>query len=134
MMPGSSRGPVLIVDDDADEAALLSTALRAAGYRVLHHTDSLAGLEAVEDADPLVVVLDWGLPFVDGAVFVQALQVGLPTPPSVVALIDGTADPQHVRRCGVQAVLHRPPTPAELVHVVTHLVALASSRHHHSAS
>ena len=80
------RGPVLIVDDDAVEATVLSTALRAAGYRVLHRADSLAGLEAVEDEHPVVVVLDWGLPFIDGTTFLSVLRIGLPTPPPVIAL------------------------------------------------
>ena len=133
MTPNSPRGPVLVVDDDAQEAAVLITALGAAGYRVLHRADSLAGLEAVEEEEPVVVVLDWDLPFVDGAIFVQALHVGLPTPPPVIALIDGTADPQQVRRRGVQATLRRPPDPAELVRSVANLVTSSSSPHHRTA-
>ena len=133
MTPDSSRGLVLIVDDDAEEAAVLITALRATGYRVLHRTDSLAGLEAVEDAGPVVVILDWGLPFVDGAIFVQALHVGLPTPPPVIALIDGTADPEQVRGRGAAATLRQPPDPTALVRSVATLIASSDSPHHRTA-
>ena len=133
MTPDSSQGLVLIVDDDAEEATVLITALSAAGYRVHHRTDSLAGLEAVEEEEPVVVVLDWGLPFINGATFVWALHVGLPTPPPVIALIDGTADPEQVRGRGVQATLRRPLDPAELVRAVANLVASSDSPHHHIA-
>ena len=117
---------VLIVDDDVHQAAAISAALHAAGYRAQHRTDSLAGLVAVEEEVPAVVILDWGLPFVDGAIFLSALRPGLPALPPVIALVDETADPNQVRQLGAHAALRTPPNLTQLLGAVTAVVKPAA--------
>ncbi len=59
-------GRVLVVEDERDLAVMIRTYLERAGYAVeLAHTGP-SGLELARTADPDVVVLDLGLPGLDG--------------------------------------------------------------------
>jgi two-component system response regulator MprA len=57
---------VLVVDDEPSVRQSLSRALRLEGYDVRTVDDGLAALEAIEQQRPDVVVLDVGLPVLDG--------------------------------------------------------------------
>ena len=57
---------ILIVDDEPNIVATVSPLLRARGYDVYSATSGRAGLEAVDRDKPDLVVLDLGLPDVDG--------------------------------------------------------------------
>lgn len=57
---------VLIVDDNRDSADSLGTLLELGGHRVEVAYDGEAGLEAAERFAPEVVLLDIGLPRLDG--------------------------------------------------------------------
>ena len=65
---GDARTPrrVLVVDDNADAAEMLSHALRYSGHEVREEHDGLAALVAAADFNPDVVLLDIGLPGMDG--------------------------------------------------------------------
>jgi two-component system, chemotaxis family, chemotaxis protein CheY len=74
--PGTSPTPpgrsgaswVLVADDDADIRLLLCRILQSEGYTVLEAGDGLAALRAVRTSlHPLVVLLDWNMPRLDGA-------------------------------------------------------------------
>jgi CheY-like chemotaxis protein len=57
---------VLVVDDNKDAAELLAEALRAMGHRADAVFDPLAALKAIPQFSPDVVLLDIGLPVMDG--------------------------------------------------------------------
>ncbi len=57
---------VVVVEDDPAIGALLDMYLRPAGFRPLLATTGERGLQLVEDHRPALVVLDVGLPDVDG--------------------------------------------------------------------
>lgn len=57
---------VLIVDDEPGITAALMVRLEAAGYRVSHAINGLAGLEAAEQEHPDAIVLDIRMPDIDG--------------------------------------------------------------------
>jgi CheY-like chemotaxis protein len=57
---------ILIVEDDAALRALWRTALRLDGYTVAEAGDGLEALKLIEASPPDLVVLDLGLPEVDG--------------------------------------------------------------------
>ncbi|HEY3523626.1 MAG TPA: HD domain-containing phosphohydrolase [Candidatus Limnocylindrales bacterium] len=63
---GRGRPAILVVEDDASNRALLGYILRREGYLVLHAEDGLSGLEAVRSERPDLVLLDVGLPLMDG--------------------------------------------------------------------
>ena len=58
--------PILVVDDNQDALALLSDALRTLGYRVRTATNGPEALRIAEAFAPRVVLLDLGLPVMDG--------------------------------------------------------------------
>jgi CheY-like chemotaxis protein len=60
------RRRVLVVDDDVDAAEMLSQALHAAGHEVRHEHDGASALVAAAQFQPEVVLLDLGLPGMDG--------------------------------------------------------------------
>src|SRR4051812_3779408 len=60
------RRRVLVVDDDVDAAEMLSQALQAAGHEVRHVHDGASALVAAAQFQPEVVLLDLGLPGMDG--------------------------------------------------------------------
>ena len=68
-MPGAEpepRGLVLVVEDDRAIADLVRLYLRREGFGVQVETDGAAALDAVGRLHPVAVVLDIGLPGMDG--------------------------------------------------------------------
>jgi DNA-binding response OmpR family regulator len=70
--------PVLIVEDDPAIGPGLVHALEGAGHVVGLATTGQAALEAIEGELPLVVLLDLGLPDIDGTVLCRQLRRRLP--------------------------------------------------------
>lgn len=69
--PGWTGAPdsqlkVLVVDDNADGAATLSMLLELSGYAVRTASDGLSALSAAEQFRPHAILLDIGLPVLDG--------------------------------------------------------------------
>ncbi len=59
-------GRVLVVEDDAEIADVLRRTLRQEGHEVRSAADGVAALEVAEDFVPDLVILDLGLPKLDG--------------------------------------------------------------------
>jgi CheY-like chemotaxis protein len=65
-LPAVSAYRVLVVDDNLDGATTLSMLLEFSGYQVRSAYDGLAALKAVDEFHPHAIVLDIGLPGLDG--------------------------------------------------------------------
>ncbi|MBA3841300.1 MAG: response regulator transcription factor [Actinobacteria bacterium] len=84
---------VLVVDDDAPIRRMLRRTLEAAGYAVELAADGGAGLTAVERASPDLIVLDVGMPGLDGlAVCRRVRERGLATPVLLLTARDALVD------------------------------------------
>jgi len=59
-------GPILVVDDEPAILRALSVALRARGYAVVTATSGQQAIDRCATEDPAAVVLDLGLPDLDG--------------------------------------------------------------------
>lgn len=57
---------IVVVDDDADILGLLEYKLTAAGHQVTAEADGEAGLAAIHEVRPDLVVLDWMMPRMTG--------------------------------------------------------------------
>jgi DNA-binding response OmpR family regulator len=71
----ASDGRVLVVEDDADIADVLRRSLRQEGYSVRTAVDGVEALTLAADFMPDLVVLDLGLPRLDGMEVVRRLRV-----------------------------------------------------------
>lgn len=60
------KGRVLVIEDDRDIALGIRTVLTRSGFDVANSTDGKQGLRTFHDARPDLVVLDIGLPALDG--------------------------------------------------------------------
>jgi signal transduction histidine kinase/CheY-like chemotaxis protein len=74
-VPSAGEGQlVLVVDDNEDAADLLASAMRAAGYEVEVAYDGPSALDLATRLEPDVVLLDLGLPVMDGYEVAQKLR------------------------------------------------------------
>jgi two-component system response regulator MprA len=62
----TATGRVLVVEDDSEIADVLRRTLRQEGHEVRSAADGVAALEVAEDFVPDLVILDLGLPKLDG--------------------------------------------------------------------
>jgi DNA-binding response OmpR family regulator len=65
---------ILVVDDDADIRSLLRELYGRAGYEVVEAPDGRAGLRAAYETRPHLVVLDVGMPELDGLETLERLR------------------------------------------------------------
>ena len=100
---------ILVIDDDQEQANRMAARLMAAGYHVTCATDSLEGLVAVEDESPDLVILDWAMPFITGAIILKVMRTGLKRPPPVIAVIGSDVNPDEILAAGAGACLYAPP-------------------------
>jgi two-component system KDP operon response regulator KdpE len=75
---------VLVVEDDLSVIRVLRAALRSRGYEVASARTGQAGLDAVEQVRPAVILLDLGLPDIDGIEVCRRLRAQYPVPIIVV--------------------------------------------------
>jgi CheY-like chemotaxis protein len=65
---------ILVVDDEPDERFLVGRTLRGQGHDVTVAENGAAGLRAVEQEAPDLVVTDIMMPIMDGVEFIQRLR------------------------------------------------------------
>ena len=83
---------LLVVEDDADIAAELLQALTGHGYRAELATSGALALARVRDHWPDLVLLDLGLPDVDGVALCRRLRAVLPVESIIVVLTARTQE------------------------------------------
>lgn len=69
-----SKGPVLVVDDDADMLAMVDMVLGAEGYRVVAAANGAEALEQIAREMPSLILLDMRMPVMDGWRFAEAFR------------------------------------------------------------
>jgi two-component system KDP operon response regulator KdpE len=111
-----SDGPrVLVVDDELQIRRFLRIALEANGYRV-YETDS--GGAAVQEAArlrPDLVILDIGLPDIDGLEVLRRLREWTPTPVIMLSVRDADRDKVAALDAGADDYLTKPFSVDELL-------------------
>ena len=124
---------ILIVDDEPNILGTVAPLLRARGYEVFSAMSGRAGLESVERDTPDLVVLDLGLPDIDGVEVCRQIRESQNVPILVlsargaegdkVRALDAGADDYVTKPFGAEELLARiraslrrvetPPTPSE---------------------
>src|ERR1044071_845710 len=99
---------VLVVDDEPQIVRALRINLTARGYKVITAHDGTAALKAVAETKPDVVVLDLGLPDVDGTEVIAGLRGWTTVPIIVLSARVDSADKVQALDAGADAYVTKP--------------------------
>jgi DNA-binding response OmpR family regulator len=111
----TSRPRVLVIEDDPDIARLLELELGEAGFAVEHHGFGAAGLTALRERLPDVVVLDLGLPDLDGAEVARRIRRTEAVPIVVLTAADELGSKLRLLEDGADDYLVKPFHVEELI-------------------
>jgi two-component system KDP operon response regulator KdpE len=89
--PEAAEVVVLVIDDEPAIGQVLDAALRVRGYRVRIATTGSVGLQLASAVEPDVVILDLGLPDLDGVDICRRLRRSTSIP-VIVLTVDGAED------------------------------------------
>ncbi len=108
-------GVAVVIEDDEAISALVGTYLEQAGFEVVRECTGEGGLEAVDRRHPRFVVLDLGLPDVDGFDLCRRLRSDGDVPILILTARDDEADRVIGLELGADDYLTKPFSPRELV-------------------
>ncbi len=106
---------ILIIDDEPNIVATVSPLLRARGYEVFSATSGRAGIEAVDRDKPDLVVLDLGLPDVDGIDVCRTVRQASNVPIVVLSARGAEGDKVAALDAGADDYVTKPFGPEELL-------------------
>jgi len=110
-----SRKRIVIIEDDTDGREALCMQLLLAGHEVHEAKDGQSGIEVVQRVRPDVVLLDIGLPGLDGYEVARRLKSGQDCPRLVAVTGYGRSeDKDRAATAGFDAHLTKPVEPDEL--------------------
>jgi CheY-like chemotaxis protein len=109
---------VLVVDDNADAAVTLAECLRAVGHEVGVAWNGEDALEAARDDPPDVVLLDLGMPWMNGYETAHRFRADPALRSAVLVAVTGWGsddDRRRTREAGFARHLVKPVDPAEVI-------------------
>jgi DNA-binding response OmpR family regulator len=109
------QGTIVVADDESNIAELVDLYLSREGYRVVQAATGQAALDAVERARPRLVVLDVGLPDIDGLEVCRRIRRTSSIPVIFLTARDGEIDRILGLELGADDYMTKPFSPAELV-------------------
>ncbi|HKE18012.1 MAG TPA: response regulator [Kofleriaceae bacterium] len=104
----------LVIEDDPDDAASLADLIRQAGFRVIVAASGHQGLALATRFRPSGIILDVGLPDVDGWSVMERLQADHVTRDIPVHFITGVLDAERARDLGAVGFLRKPADPEQI--------------------
>jgi CheY-like chemotaxis protein len=123
--PVSSERPalrLLLVDDSVDAATAMSMLFEADGYDVRVAHEANHALELAAQFEPEIVLLDLGLPGMDGLQLAEEMRKRASTANALLIAVTGygqAADRQRSREAGFDHHLVKPVSCEEIQHVIT---------------
>jgi CheY-like chemotaxis protein len=106
-----SSNPVLVVDDNPANAALISFLLRKKGYDVRTATDAAEAMVAVQEFHPRLIMMDLQLPGMDGLELTRRLKADPRTRDIIVIALTAYAmkgDDDRARDAGCDGYVSKP--------------------------
>jgi DNA-binding response OmpR family regulator len=119
---------LLVVEDDEATRELLKHVLTGAGHEVRTADDGRAGLDAVAQAAPELIVLDIMLPEVHGFSVCHEVKNNPATSGVKVLMLSAksfAADRRQAEQAGADGFLSKPVNPSELLQVIRNLLGKA---------
>ena len=111
----SDKSTALIIDDEVQIRRLLSIVLEAEGYRVLEAESGRQGLSDVALRRPDVVLLDLGLPDIDGMDLLKRLREWSRVPVLILSVRGGPEDKVAALDSGADDYVTKPFDSGELL-------------------
>lgn len=124
-----SKIPVLLIEDDKSIASFIITSLNGNGYLVTHATDGQEGLTLAASDFPRIILLDLGLPDIDGYDVIRSLRTWCSTPIIVISARTDEQDKVAALDLGADDYIAKPFGTDELMARIR-----TSLRHSHSAT
>ena len=106
---------ILVVDDEPNILATLAPLLRSRGYEVSTAMNGRAALESVERDNPDLIVLDLGLPDMDGVEVTRLVRDGRSTPIVVLSARGAEGDKVRALDAGADDYVTKPFGAEELL-------------------
>jgi two-component system, OmpR family, KDP operon response regulator KdpE len=110
-----SNQRVLVVDDENAIRRFLRVALNAQGYSVSEAANGWEALNAVTAERPDIIILDLGLPDIDGVEVTRRLREWSQTPVIVLSVREGESDKISALDAGADDYLTKPFSSGELL-------------------
>ena len=111
----TTRGTVVLIEDEESIADLLRMYFEQEGFRLVHAPNGEQGLDAVKDRDPRVVLLDLGLPGMDGIEVCRRIRAMSDVPVIMLTARDSEIDKIVGLEIGADDYVTKPFSPRELV-------------------
>ena len=106
---------ILVVDDEPSILAAVVPLLRARGYEVYSATSGQTALDAVDRHAPELVILDLGLPDMEGAEVCRRIREGRSVPIIVLSARNAESDKVAALDAGADDYVTKPFGPEELL-------------------
>lgn len=110
-----SSGTILLIEDENEIAELLTLYFEKEGFRLVHASDGEAGLQRLAERSPRAVLLDVGLPGIDGMEVCRRIRSGSDVPVIMLTARDGEIDKIVGLEIGADDYVTKPFSPRELV-------------------
>jgi len=122
----------LAIDDEEDALGLLRVVLEAAGAEVVTMSSASDALQRLADAKPDVMVVDLGMPLMDGFEFIARVRESIDQdirdiPAAALTAFARSEDRTKALDSGFEMHLAKPVDPGELVSSIATLVRRRSS-------
>ncbi len=111
----ASERSVVVIEDDPSIADLIEMYLRRAGFRVLQAATGERGLQLIEQQRPVIVLLDIGLPDIDGFEVCRRIRATSMLPVLFLTARDGEIDRVLGLELGADDYVTKPFSPREVV-------------------
>jgi DNA-binding response OmpR family regulator len=111
----STKGTVLLIEDEEAIADLVRMYFEQEGLRLLHASDGESGLQALQDRNPRLVLLDLGLPGMDGIEVCRRIRASSDVPVIMLTARDTEIDKIVGLEIGADDYVTKPFSPRELV-------------------
>lgn len=110
-----SSGTILLIEDENEIAELLTLYFEKEGFRLVHADNGEAGLQRLEERAPRAVLLDVGLPGIDGMEVCRRIRSGSDVPVIMLTARDSEIDKIVGLEIGADDYVTKPFSPRELV-------------------
>ena len=128
MEVNSAKGTILLIEDEDEIADLVKMFFEQEGFRFLRAIDGESGVARVREREPRVVLLDIGLPGIDGVEACKRIRAFSDVPVLMLTARDSEIDKVVGLEIGADDYITKPFSPRELVARVRAVLRRAEER------